>query len=190
MSWSPDGSKIATCAVPQILQIWDANTGKPIVGGYVNNTANLTFQDFIPFCLSASWSPEGERIVTAGWDGSATIWDAATGDQLLSFTGHGQLNGARWSPNGKRIATSDNSGMVKIWDANTGLELLGFKTAHPFLFTLDWSPDGSRLAGAGGLFSPSVWRVWQSADDLIAYAHECCVVRELTVVERQQFGLP
>jgi WD40 repeat protein len=189
MSWSADGSKIATCAVPQILQIWDAHTGEPIIGGFVNNTTNLTFQDFISFCVSAAWSPDGERIVTGGWDESVTVWNAKTGDKILSFPSYGQPDGLTWSQNGERIAAGENSGVVKIWDSNTGVELLSFKTTHPFLFTVDWSPDGSRLAGAGGLFSPSVWRVWQTTEDLIAYAKECCVVRELTPEERQQFGL-
>jgi hypothetical protein len=35
-----------------------------------------------------------------------------------------------------------------------------------------------------------VRHAWQSTEDLIAYARECCVMRELTPEERQQFGLP
>jgi hypothetical protein len=31
--------------------------------------------------------------------------------------------------------------------------------------------------------------VWQSTEELIQYAKECCVFRELTPEERQQFGL-
>jgi hypothetical protein len=31
-------------------------------------------------------------------------------------------------------------------------------------------------------------RGWQSPDELIQYAKECCVLRELTPAERQQFG--
>jgi hypothetical protein len=32
-------------------------------------------------------------------------------------------------------------------------------------------------------------RVWQSTDELIQYAKACCVLRELTPAERQQFRL-
>jgi hypothetical protein len=32
--------------------------------------------------------------------------------------------------------------------------------------------------------------VWQTTDDLIEYAKECCVFRQLTPEEREQFGLP
>ena len=35
-----------------------------------------------------------------------------------------------------------------------------------------------------------VWRVWQTTEELIAYAKECCVFRQLTPAEREQFGLP
>jgi hypothetical protein len=32
--------------------------------------------------------------------------------------------------------------------------------------------------------------VWQSTEDLIAYAYDCCVFRDLMPEEREQFGLP
>jgi hypothetical protein len=35
-----------------------------------------------------------------------------------------------------------------------------------------------------------VFPVWDSLQELIDYAKECCVVRELTPDEREQFGLP
>ncbi len=191
MAWSPDGTRIATCAEPQVLQMWDAATGESIFGGFVNNTTNLTIAEFIPGCLGFSWSPDGGRIVAAGFTIPPTVWDAETGEQLLTFAGHSTgVIGAAWSTNGTRIATGDNAGVVKIWDAQTGAELLSIKTDHPYLWGLDWSPDGSRLVGAGGTTSVTVWRVWQSVEDLIEYTHECCVVRELTPEERQQFGLP
>jgi hypothetical protein len=34
-----------------------------------------------------------------------------------------------------------------------------------------------------------VWRVWQTTEELVEYAKECCVIRELTEAERVQFGL-
>jgi hypothetical protein len=38
--------------------------------------------------------------------------------------------------------------------------------------------------------APDIRPVWQSTEDLIAYAYNCCVFRELTPEERGQFGLP
>ena len=193
-SWSPDGTRIASCAIPGVLQMWDAKTGKSIFGGYVYNTANLSFGDSADFCVGTRWSPDGKKILTTSASGSgATIWNAETGEKILVFKGHaGGIGFSTWSPNGKRIATGDFSGTVKIWDTETGAVLLSFSIpiGDYFLFQLDWSPDGNRLTGVSLLDSIQIYRVWQSTEDLIAYAKECCVVRELTPEERQQFGLP
>src|SRR5262249_51815175 len=37
---------------------------------------------------AAVFSPDGRRIVTASIDGTAKVWDAATGGLLLTFHGH------------------------------------------------------------------------------------------------------
>ena len=57
------------------------------------------------------------------------------------------------------------------------------------VFTVNWSPDGKYIiVAADGINEPIVRRVWET-DELIAYAEDCCVTRELTPEERAQFGL-
>jgi hypothetical protein len=36
----------------------------------------------------------------------------------------------------------------------------------------------------------SLYPAWQTMEELIAYAKECCLVHELTAEEREVFGLP
>jgi len=191
MGWSPDGKRIVTCAEPNVLQMWDANTGESIMGGFLNNTTGLALADWIPGCMSFSWSPLDDHIITTSWkDANAIMWDARTGEKLLTLIGHtAGVTGSAWSPNGKRIATGDNSGVVKIWDSVTGIELLSLQTAHPYVWTVSWSPDGARFVAAGGSLSATVIPFWQTKEELIVYAKDCCVIRELTDSERQQFGL-
>jgi hypothetical protein len=56
---------------------------------------------------------------------------------------------------------------------------------------LSWSPDGTHLLAADQtLNEPLIRRAWQSTEQLIAHAYDCCVIRELTPQEREQFGLP
>jgi WD40 repeat protein len=191
--WSPDGASIASCAAPGVLQLWDAATGKSIFGGYVHNTADLSFGDAFDGCFLGGWSPDGKKILTTSWGGNgATIWNAETGEKIFVFTGHtGGIGFSTWSPNGKRIASGDTNGEVKIWDTDTGAVLFSFSVpVENILFQLAWSPDGRHLTGANLSDSIEIYRVWQTTEDLIADAKECCVVRELTPEERQQFGLP
>jgi WD40 repeat protein len=190
--FSPDGTLLATCSIPNVLQLWDASTGEPILGGYVNNTEDLSFGDTVDYCLPGGWSPDGTRVLTTSWAGSgAMIWDAKTGEKIITYKEHsGGIGFSTWSLNGKRVATGDTNGVVKVWDAETGATLLSFSVpVGDFLFQLAWSPDGNWLAGVGVSAHVEINRVWQSTEDLIAYAKECCAVRELTPEERQQFGL-
>jgi len=191
--WSPDGTRLATCEIPQVLQIWDATAGNLLLGENVDNVADKSFGDSVDFCATGGWSPDGKEFITVSWGGNgATIWDTKTVEKLLVFKGHtGGIGFSTWSPNGKRIATGDTNGVVKVWDAETGATLLGFSLpVGDLLFQLDWSPDGKWLAGVGTSAVVEINRVWQTKEDLIAYAKECCVVRELTLDERRQFGLP
>ena len=44
---------------------------------------------------SAAFSPDGKRIVTGSWDRTAKVWDAGTGQELLTLKGHTMLGDQR-----------------------------------------------------------------------------------------------
>jgi hypothetical protein len=78
---------------------------------------------------------------------------------------------------------------VKIWDLEIAAEVLSFQVVGG-AGNVHWSPDGSHIIASGGTNTPVIRRVWQSTQALIDYAYDCCVRRELTAEEREQFGLP
>jgi WD40 repeat protein len=46
-----------------------------------------------------AWAKEDQRIATTGADGTARVWDAATGEELLVLVGlSGDLRNVAWSP--------------------------------------------------------------------------------------------
>merc|ERR1712039_678956 len=67
---------------------------------------------------SASFSPDGARVVTSTEDGTAKTWSAESGECLQTFVG-GMLC-AEFSPDGGRVATSCRDGTAKIWSADSG----------------------------------------------------------------------
>jgi WD40 repeat protein len=91
-----------------------------------------------------AYSSDGKRLASGSWDGGARVWDAETGRDLLSLSGHANwVENVAFSPDGKRLATaSPTDKTVKVWDAETGLELLTVPGSGGVAF----SPDGHRLA--------------------------------------------
>ena len=71
--------------------------------------------------VSAAFSPDGTRVVTASDDGTARIWDAASGEELTPLRGHsGWVVSAAFSPDGTRVVTASYDGTARIWDAASG----------------------------------------------------------------------
>ena len=70
---------------------------------------------------SATFSPDGARVVTASADQTARIWDARTGTELAVLRGHDNYVGsAEFSPDGKRVVTSSFDQTARVWDAAVG----------------------------------------------------------------------
>jgi WD40 repeat protein/serine/threonine protein kinase len=186
-SWSPDSDRIATgCAANEFGTgplIWDADTGVLLmafedVGGQEEST------------LRTDWLPDGFHLVTGHSSGAIRVWNTATGELLQTFSGHtNAVSGVSWSPDGQRVASGDQNGIVKVWDANTGHEVRSFQ-APGQVPNVNWSPAGTYLIATGEFDTPVIRRVWPSTEALIEEAKACCVTRQLTPEEREQFGLP
>jgi dipeptidyl aminopeptidase/acylaminoacyl peptidase len=96
-----------------------------------------------------SWSRDETRLATANDDGTATVWQAAGGRELLTLKEHtGIVSSVSWSPDGRRLATAGEDGTAKVWDGETGRELLTLEGHTSGVSTVSWSPDGLRLATA------------------------------------------
>jgi dipeptidyl aminopeptidase/acylaminoacyl peptidase len=65
----------------------------------------------------ASFSPSGTRIVTASLDRTARIWDATTGAELVTLSGHsGAVYDAQFSPDGQAVVTASADRTARVWD--------------------------------------------------------------------------
>ncbi len=112
---------------------------------------------------NAVFSPDGERVATAGLDGIARIWDALTGEPLTPRLAHkSRLLSVAFTPSGDRLLTGDMDGIVKLWTLPLDRRpLLDVIQRAQFL-------SGHKIDETGGLvpLSPSevvdAWRALQS----------------------------
>ena len=100
------------------------------------------------------WSPDGSRIVTGSTGEGVRVWDAVTGESLLSLEGDDWARSVAWSPDGSRIVTGSYDG-AWVWDAVTGENVLSLEHGH-WVRSVAWSPDGSRIA-TGSYDGVRVW---------------------------------
>ena len=78
--------------------------------------------------VSATFSADGERVVTASWDGTARIWNARTGATVAVLGKPGRrLESASFSPDGTRVVTAGDDGSARVWDAATGAEQMALE---------------------------------------------------------------
>ena len=84
------------------------------------HSALLTLKGHANPVFSASFSPDGSRVVTAGGynDQTAKVWDAKTGADVLTLKGHtGPVLSASFSRDGSRVVTGSYDQTAKVWDA-------------------------------------------------------------------------
>ncbi len=116
-----------------------------------------------------AFSPDGSLLATSSSDGTARLWDTATGQEIATLTGHGgDVTGLDFSPDGTRLATTGYDGTVRLWDVAEGREL-ALLGRHPGGATgLDFSPDGTRLA-TSGLEDGTVY-LWDALEGGLVYS--------------------
>jgi WD40 repeat protein len=178
-AWSPDGTRIVL--VDQFsfsgpVKIWDVATGEPLL--------TLLPEDFEYGTSGVAWSRDGTRIVTFSLDHVGRIWDPETGVLLQSFPARQYGLGPQWSPSDERVLTSEES-HTRVWDAATLREVIDYPEGR----SASWSPDGRWVAIGYANGDVKVFPAWESLEDLVAYAKDCCVLRDLTPEERAEFGL-
>lgn len=109
-----------------------------------------------------AFSPDGKLAVTAGADGTARIWEAATGREIRALIGHTRgVNRARFSPDGRLVVTASDDSTVRTWDVLTGQERSSIPAHAGGALSVAISTDGKLIASAGW---DGFARVWQVSD--------------------------
>jgi WD40 repeat protein len=98
--------------------------------------------------LSASFSPDGAKAVTASRDATARIWDARSGVPIGTALSHRRLvRRALFTADGAKVLTICFDGTARLWDSNTGEAVSDWRIEHPnSINSAALSPSGKRIA--------------------------------------------
>jgi WD40 repeat protein len=170
--FSPDGKQIITASQDKTVRVWDTATRKEL--------AVLQRPESSDY--GAQFSPDGKSIVTEGCDkfsadgicvdGTARVWDATTGKELVVLRGHeGSINSARFSPDGKQIVTASSDLTARIWEAATGQELAVLRGHVSLVITAQYSPDGGLIVTASNDGTARIWNVTTGKEVAVLSRH-------------------
>ena len=176
----PDAAlAVAVAAFPEKApHLWQelnraSGISKTLMKAYHGSRLMGTFKGHEDRVLSAAFSPDGLRIVTASADRTARVWDAASGAELLTLAGHeGAVTNAAFSPDGTRIVTVSADQTARVWDAASGAELRVLAEHEGAVTNAAFSPDGLRIVTASGDRTARVWDAASGAELLVLTGHE------------------
>jgi WD40 repeat protein len=97
-------------------------------------------------------------VLIGGSNSLATLWDAATGGKIKSFSGHtGQILSVAFSPNGQQLLTGSVDATAILWNPSTGGIIRAFAGHTCAVTSVAFGPDGSQLATGSADGTTRVW---------------------------------
>lgn len=139
--FSPDGARLATAVVAGTLQLWDVRTWQ--VALELKGTA-LAFK------------PDASGLATTAED-AVGLWDARTGDKLLTLRAAARVSDMSFSPDGQRLACARSDGTIQFWDTTSGMDVLTLKGHAGAVRAIAFSPEGTTLASGGEDKTVRLW---------------------------------
>jgi WD40 repeat protein len=155
---SHDGSRFVLNNNDQEVSIWDAATGR----------LEWSFQTSM---IGADFSPDNRRLVTAGRDGTARVWDVAARALLFTLDGHtAAINSAVFSPDGRLIATGSEDHTVRLWDARDGRSLRWISAHSHYVWQVEFSRNSKHLLSTSRDGTARLWDV-ATGDSIAIFRH-------------------
>jgi WD40 repeat protein len=161
IAFQPDGEQLAAGQNGK-LTLWNVTNGK----------AGLALQDVV-HDGGWSFSPDGTQLATANQDKTVTVWDTASGDEVLSFSPGGDeplanpLAVLAWTPGGEALLGVERGAtVVRSWKAATGEPLkqvdVGVNVGY-----LAFDRDGKRI-----LIGANPASIWDAKSGAKLFEHD------------------
>jgi WD40 repeat protein len=123
------------------LKIW------ALTGGEREKTLTHPLAGFLSF----AFLPDGQRVVSGGWEGQVNLWDLETGACLEGKKVHqAAITTTAVLRDGLRVITGDASGALGVWNLETGAVRLIPDAHRGRVMSLSVACDERSVAVSGG----------------------------------------
>ncbi|XP_057428442.1 cell division cycle 20.2, cofactor of APC complex-like [Lotus japonicus] len=153
VAWSQDAKLFAAGFMHSKLQLWDAETSKPIrvLEGHRQRIGTI------------AWS--GNTLTSGSHDKSIINHDVRARRNVISrVKAHGaEVCGLKWSKRGNMLASGGNDNHIYIWESskmNSSSFLHCFKDHSAAVKALAWCPYDSNVLASGGGTNDRCIKIW------------------------------
>ena len=152
LSWSPDGSSIASIDEHKILTVWDA----------FHKDKTIVSREYVDNILMVKWAPGSTLIATVSILGVIDLWDITNKYSPHVYEAN-NIESIAWSPSATYLIGTGHNVMY-VWDV-TGMQHGSFYQYNSAISPLSiaWSPRPWRpliaLANQSGVIN-----IWQAPD--------------------------
>jgi WD40 repeat protein len=115
LAFSSDSKRLASAERDYIVELWDMASSKRI-----NSLRSLAGSGH--YVEAVTFSPSGNRVVSTTLDGTVSLRDAETGDEVLTLKNPdgGPARSCpcvRFSPDGRQLACAGPDWQIRVWDS-------------------------------------------------------------------------
>ena len=153
----------------------------PIIGSDVLIRSMSGHKNTVTGCL---FTVDGRRILSSSSDNSLKVWDAETGEELTTITGHSSpqfgglgVGNISLSPDGSFFASQGGDDKLILWNADSGTiiaEIAGHNKAETWgraIWDYAISPDSMRVVTAGDDKLLKIWNAHSGAELAVLEGH-------------------
>ncbi len=164
LGWSHDGARLVASAEDGGAYILELSRDEPI-----------TRLPHGAAVLAARWSPASMLLATGSVDGTARIWDGASGTAVSEPLPHDdRVDLLAWSPDGAHLATVSGR-IARVYDTSRGVLVARLVAHRAAIAAIAWSPDGTRIVTGGADRAVRIWDAISGRAVVPAFEHQDAV---------------
>ena len=173
LSWSPDGTTLASGGNDNMLCLWDRHHGRSS-----NQTPRQVLSGHHAAVKALAWCPWERHLLASGGgtaDRTIKFWNSSSGTMLNSVDTNSQVCGLLWSKTEKEILSSHGFSHYQLclWKYPTMTKVKELKGHTARVLHMAMSPDGSTIVSAAADETLRFWDVFPASDDAKETGNPC-----------------